>query len=176
MLKYRFPFIILIMLVLFLTACGTNAAESTATPLPPTETPLPTNTATVVPTATANLTATAIAQVEEAEAEVLAELDKLLDDTEVPYKDGRLAWKQDEELEIRMLGPDGELLSFADGVNGDNFILKSDVTWSSTGILICGVIFRSEPNLEEGKQYNFVFLRFSGAPAWAIEYHEFGRF
>ena len=41
---------------------------------------------------------------------------------------------------------------------------------------MCGAIFRSEPDMDKGKQYQFVFLRFSGLPAWAIEVHEYGQF
>ena len=41
---------------------------------------------------------------------------------------------------------------------------------------MCGAIFRSEADMAKGKQYQFLFLRFSGLPAWAIEVHEFGQF
>jgi hypothetical protein len=173
--KYRSLFAITILIVVSL-ACASMGGEPTKTPQPPTETPLPTNTATAIPTATPNLTATAVAKAEEAEAKVLAELDDVLGDTEIPYKDGKLAWAQDESLEIRLLGPDSEYLPFAEDVVSKNFILKSEMTWSSTGILICGSIFRSEPDLEQGKQYAFVLLRFSGAPAWEIDFNNFGYF
>lgn len=173
--QWLFAVSVLIIVSLACASSGT-VPEVTDTPNAPTETLSPTSTATAVPTATPNLTATAIAKAEETEAKVLAELDAVLGDTEIPYKDGSLLWAQDEALEIRLLGPEGEYESFAEGVRGKNFILKSDVVWSSTGILICGVVFRSEANLESGKQYHFVFLRFSGAPAWAIEFFEFGQF
>jgi hypothetical protein len=75
-----------------------------------------------------------------------------------------------------MSGPDAGFLEIDDKLTAGNFILKSDVTWEATGLLVCGAMFRSEPNLEKGKQYQFVFLRFSGLPAWAIEVHEFGQF
>jgi len=107
---------------------------------------------------------------------VLAELDNLLKDTEIPYRDGRLAWKQNDNEVIRMQGPDGIFSPFAEDFDGGNFILKSDVIWNATGIIICGIIFRSEADQRLGAQYQFLFLRFSGAPAWAIEYHKFGDF
>ena len=75
-----------------------------------------------------------------------------------------------------MKGPDHEILEIDEKLTAGDFILKSDVTWDATGLLLCGAIFRSEPNLEKGKQYQFMFLRFSGLPAWAIEVHEFGQF
>lgn len=173
--RHRSLFAITVLIVVSL-ACASMGGEPTNTAQPPTETPMPTNTATAIPTATPDLTATAVAKVEEAEAEVLTELDDLLGDSEVLYQEGKLTWKQDEAIEIRLLGPDSEYLPFAEDVISKNFILKSEVTWSSTGILICGAIFRSEPDLEQGKQYNFVFLRFAGAPAWAIDFLEFGNF
>ena len=54
--------------------------------------------------------------------------------------------------------------------------MKSDVTWEASGIIICGIMFRSEPNLEKGKQYQFIYLRLSGLPAWEIDVFEFGRY
>lgn len=75
-----------------------------------------------------------------------------------------------------MTGPDYQIVDVDEGLTAGNFIFKSDVTWEASGILICGVIFRSEQNLLEGKQYQFPYLRLSGLPAWAIEVHEFGRF
>jgi hypothetical protein len=46
----------------------------------------------------------------------------------------------------------------------------------ASGIIICGTVFRSEPDLEMGKQYRFAFLRLSGLPAWEIDVFEFGRY
>lgn len=163
-------------LVLISLACGGFAAEPTMTPTitsePPTSTTVPTETS--IPTATPNRTATVVARATSSAGEVLAELEDLLGDTEIPYQDGKLVWKQNERLDIEMNGPDGKFLPFAEDIEGRDFILKSDVTWSSTGILVCGAIYRAEENIKDGKQYHFVFLRFSGAPAWAIEFHEFG--
>ena len=77
-------------------------------------------------------------------------------------------------MNIQMSGPDFAILGIDDDLTAGDFIFKSDVTWEATGLLFCGAVFRSEPNLEEGKQYQFVFLRLSGLPAWTIEVHEFG--
>ena len=169
--------------VLFFSACGRipALAAPTSTPLPsgtlqPTATQTPTPTPTSTPTATPNATATAAAVATQVAEDVLSDLDQILGDTDIPYRQGRLAWQQNDTLSIHMAGPDQELLEIDDELTAGDFILKSDITWEATGLLLCGAIFRSEPNLLEGKQYQFLFLRFSGLPAWAIEVHEFGQF
>ncbi|KAA0252618.1 MAG: hypothetical protein DPW18_16090 [Chloroflexi bacterium] len=174
----RSLFILCLVLMFINAACSSPAAEPTPTPTPapPTSTPIPSATSTPVPTATPNLAATAEFRATQSAGDVLLELEDILGESELPYKDGSLLWQQKERQDIQLRGPDSRYQPFAEDINGKNFILKSDVTWNATGILICGIIFRSEPNFEEGKQYNFLFLRFSGAPAWAIEFHEFGRF
>lgn len=174
--KHHSLFYILGTLILVSLACGSSTPETipTITSEPPTATAIPTETLT--PTATPNRTATVISRATASAGEILEELDELIGDTEIPYQDGQLLWKQNERLDIVLNGPDSQYIDFARNVIGRNFILKSDVTWNSTGILVCGTIFRSEANIEEGRQYHFVFLRFSGAPAWAIEFFEFGRF
>ena len=177
----RFPHFGLFVLI-FLTGCGGIPGLSpTATSAPtntiqPSETPLPTNTATPSPTATPDVTATAGAKATETAVAVLEELDKLLGDTDVSYKDGYLAWQQTEPLNIDLSGPDNQILAVHDKLTAGNFILKSDVTWTASGIIICGAVFRSEPSLEQGRQYQFTFLRLSGLPAWAIQVFEFGSF
>jgi hypothetical protein len=178
---HRFPYFALLTLIL-LSACGRSPlASPTATPLPsntprPTasQTPLPTSTST--PTATPDITATAAANSTLVADDVIGDLDKVLGDSEIPYQDGHLAWKQEEPLNIKMTGPDQGFLAIAEDLTAGDFILKSDVTWNATGLMVCGAIFRSEPDLDQGKQYQFMFLRFSGLPAWAIEVHEFGQF
>jgi hypothetical protein len=168
----------LLVLALLAIACGASAPEATetSTPLPPTDTPIPTETPTLVPTATPNLAATVSAKATQAADDVFAELGDILKDEEIPYQDGSLLWQQETPLDIELTGPESRYIPFAEGETGKNFILKSDVTWRATGILICGFMFRSEDDFEQGKQYQFLYLRFSGAPAWAIEYHEFGYF
>jgi len=176
----RVPLFAFLVLLLVSVACAGSAPEPTptVTPEPPTATLLPTETPTPKPTATStpDRAATAAVEATQIAGDVQAELGELLGDSGIAYEEGKLLWQQTERLEVNLRGPDGRFLPFAEGVTGKNFILKSDVTWNATGILICGAIFRSEPNFRDGKQYNFLFLRFSGAPAWAVEYHEFGYF
>lgn len=173
--KKSWLFAIIILVVVSL-ACAGTAAEPTPTSTPeiPTSTPEPTDTPTLIPTATPNRTATVQARATHSANEILTELDELLQDTEIPYQEGSLIWKQDKKVDIKMSGPSGQFVDFADGLKSKDFILKSEVTWNSTGLIVCGIMFRSEPNFREGDQYRFIFLRLSGAPAWAIEYYEFG--
>ena len=177
----RFPYFGLLVL-LFLTACGgISGLNATATSVPthtlqPTLTPLSTDTATPVPTATPNVTATAGAKATETADSILGELDLLLADTDIPYKDGYLAWQQTKPLAINLSGPDHQILAIDDELTAGDFVLKSDVTWTASGIIICGAVFRSEPDLERGKQYRFLFLRLSGLPAWEIDVFEFGQY
>jgi len=167
----------------FVSGCSTLLApqSATATPVPsntlePTFTPLPTDTPSPVPTSTPNKTATAVAEATETSDAVLNELDNLLGDSEIPYQDGHLAWQQVKPMTVNLTGPSWDYVEVDKDLTASNFILKSDITWEASGIILCGVIFRSEPNIEKGRQYQFVYLRLSGLPAWEIELFDFGRF
>jgi hypothetical protein len=178
----RFPIFALVVSVVLIVACAApGMAAPTATPAPtntaePTVTPLPTETPTLVPTSTPDTTATAAAVATETADAVLTELDKLLGDTDIAYKEGHLVWQQAKPMSVNLHGPSADYMEVGQNLTAGDFILKSDVIWNATGLLACGVTFRSEPNLEQGKQYQFIFLRFSGLPAWAIEVHEYGQF
>ena len=173
---------LLILLPLGVQACGVLPVQpATSTPAPtdtpiPTFTPLPTETPTPIPTSTPDKTATAAAQATTISNSIQKELDDLLGDTDIPYEDGHLAWKQGKPLMVSLKGPSWDYVEIDRDLVGKNFILKSDVTWDASGIIICGVTFRSEPNVEQGKQYKFSYLRLSGLPAWAIEVFEFGQY
>jgi hypothetical protein len=183
----RFSIFALLVLMVAALACGgtapQSAAEPTATLIKPsdtpalTDTPIPTDTATPPPpTATPDAAATAAVRATKSAADVLDELDELLGSTDIPYKDGHLAWKQTDTITINLKGPDNRISEIDEDLTAGNFIFKSDVIWEASGILICGAVFRSEPNLLEGKQYQFVYLRLSGLPAWEIAVNEFGYF
>lgn len=178
----RFQVLVLTMLLL-LNACALPGLSpvATSTPVPtntaaPTQTPLPTNTSTPEPSPTPDAAATSAAQATENAAGVMAELDKYLKNSDVPYKDGHLLWEQTNSFSIKLSGPSQEIQQIEEDITAGNFIFKSDITWEATGWLICGTVFRSEPNVQKGKQYQFVYLRFSGLPAWAIQVVEFGLF
>src|SRR5262245_28356849 len=176
---------ILLLVPVMLSACGGIPSlnpTATATPLPtdtpePTLTPTPTATPTPVPTSTPDVVASQAVQATQVAADVLAELDKSLGtDSGVPYQDGHLLWQQSDALSIKLNGPSQDFSGIDEKVSAANFILKSEVKWEATGLLVCGAVFRSEPDIEKGKQYMFLFLRFSGLPAWAIEVHQYGQF
>jgi hypothetical protein len=160
------------------TAAAETAAAASPTPLPPTSTntPTPAPTATLTPTATPNRTATAVVKATQSAAPVVKELETLLGDIDIPYQKGHLAWQEKDSHDITLTEPGGIYDEIAKGIKADNFILKSDVTWNATGLVMCGAIFRSERNFETGAQYNFLFLRLSGMPGWDIEFLNYGQF
>lgn len=58
-----------------------------------------------------------------------------------------------------------------------NFMMKVDITWESTmGFAVCGIIFRGDKDIQNGSYYIFQAMRFSGVPAFDIEYFENVRF
>ncbi len=166
--------------LLIAVACGTTQpAAPTATPSPEptfTFTPPPTASPTPMPTATMDVAATVAAKRTEAASGVLAELDTLLGDSDIAYQDGKLLWQETKPITVNLSGPDRKYIDIGDGLTAANFILKSDVKWNASGIIVCGIIFRSESDIAEGKQYQFLYMRLSGLPAWSIELHEFNRF
>lgn len=171
------------LLLVLLQGCGllpaaeppTSTSAPTDTPQP-TVTPLPTETPTPLPTSTPDKAATAAAQATAAADAILDELDKILGDTDIPYQDGYLQWQQVKPLLVSLNGPSWNYVEIDDDLVGRDFILKSDVTWEATGILVCSAIFRAEPDLERGKHYEFSYLRLSGLPAWEISVYDHGQF
>lgn len=178
----RFLYLAFFILIL-LNACSAFPALAPATATPnstltftPTFTPSPTNTPTLTPTSTPDTTSTAAAQATETSDAVLAELDKIIEEDKLAYQDGHLAWKQVKPIDVTLSGPGVDYVEIDKDLTAGNFILKTDVTWEASGIILCGVIFRSEPIITTGKQYHLVYLRLSGLPAWDIEFFENGRF
>ncbi len=183
------PFVLFLFVLILSIACSTSPSMgglfATETPTPtstftptatstPTETPTPTSTATATP----NATATAAFRATETAGGVLAELEALITDekdTDIDYKSGYLAWKQKDPVSITLNQPGGEYYDIPK-LKLANFIMKSDVTWDTTGLILCGTMFRSDADFEKGRQYQFIYLRMSGTPAWAIQFHEFGYF
>lgn len=151
---------------------NTPLPTDTATPVPTdTPTPLPTNTPTQDLQATQAFEATRIA--EQAILDIKAQLTEL----GFPSDVGRLGWIQQETEKIS-LDTYGQYLysPFAEDLVASDFIINTDITWETEGLVLCGLMFRSESNFETGAQYNFMYLRISGLPAWAIEYYDNGDF
>ena len=148
------------------------------TPLP-TNTPVPTDTATPLPTdtATPDLQATQAFESTQAAEKFTEDVKAQLAEFGFPTDVGYLGWAQTEPeaIELNTFG-DFFYTPFAEDLVASDFILRTDITWETEGLVLCGLIFRSEPNYETGAQYNFVYLRISGLPAWDIEYYDNGQF
>jgi hypothetical protein len=129
-----------------------------------------------LPTSTPDAAATKSANATESAGDVWAELNNYLDkDSDIPYQDGHLVWQQNKPYLLNLTGPDQGYLAI-DDIEADDFIFKADVTWQATGLLVCGAVFRSEANLDKGKQYVFSYLRLSGLPAFSIDVNQYGRY
>ena len=144
---------------------ATNTATSTSTPVP-TETTTPTETRapTKTPTATPNRTATAEVRATQAAEDILVEIQKVLEQIKVPTENGNLAWFQEEPIEVSIDQYRNGSIVDPELTFGD-FVLKTDVTWDSTGGLAgCGIVFRSEPNFEMGNNMHFNAAPVGSAP------------
>jgi hypothetical protein len=159
---------------------------ATVTEAPPTDTAEPTSTQTATPTTEPTATETAAptatrgpdrkateqAKSTQAAEKFFLEIGEELETVGVNPEIGYLMWVQDRPVVLEMDSyGDWFFDPFADGMVASDFVLKTDVTWeSSSGLATCGFIFRSEKNIEIGKQYYFEMLRLSGLPAWDIVY------
>ena len=153
------------------TPMNTPIPTDTITPFPTnTDTPLPTSTNTPEPptaTSTPNLKATQAAQQEQTARDELTLL-KLPSDT------GHLDWHQDEAIALTLEGLNWKWKSFGDNVSAADFVLYSEMTWKTNGWPVCGAWFRGDKRWDKGDFYALQFLRFSGLPAWDIEYYKGG--
>ena len=163
------------------SACGLPfrqqpSATPTESPLPTsTDTALPTATSTPLPsetptpTATPDLAATQAAHNEQAVRDNLAAL-------ELPADSGHLGWYQEEPITLGLQGPSAKWQTFTKNFNAADFVMYSEVTWKTNGWPTCGLLFRSDGRLGKGNMYALQFLRYSGLPAWDIEYYRDGQF
>jgi hypothetical protein len=159
------------------TSLPTDTLVPTDTP-EPTATPEPTSTPTLEPTATStpDIAATKAAEATQAAEQALALIHEDLDRIDQTLPAGSLGWLQTESQSIEMDGGNQWIYQpFAENLVANDFIIKTDVTWDSTGgLAVCGFYYRSEPNFEQGEQYLFEMLRLSGMPAWAIALMKYG--
>jgi len=179
--KISFIFILIILVIASNSACGLAfqpAATPTNTPLPTasntplptaTNTPLPTPTNTLTPTATPDLQATQAAQNEQAARDMLTELELTADS-------GHLGWYQENGVSIALQGPSYDFKTFDDAFKAADFVMYSEVTWKTDSWPTCGLMFRTDDRFDKGNSYMLQFLRFSGLPAWDIEYYRDGQF
>jgi hypothetical protein len=142
---------------------GVLSPTATVTPSPTatrTLTPVPTNTRTITP----DHAATQQAQLE---AGIRAQLDA----AGLPSDTGYLGWMQTEPQEIPLTGTEGYYYTFAEDLNVSDFVIQTDITWDTDSWPWCGFYFRSDAQYAQGSHYTVYFLRFSGLPAWDIEYY-----
>jgi len=144
----------------------------TATPIPA-DTPLPTHAPKPTPDAKATKSALAT-DTAQREFELIS---SELEGTGLSVDKGHLGWIQDKPYVIEMSSyHDAFYSEFAEDLVASDFIIKTDITWESDGLVYCGFLMRSGSDFVNGKQYAFQNMRFSGLPAWDIEYWENARF
>ena len=160
----------------------TDTPIPSTTPVPPTATPAPTETPTPEPTdtptptpsatPTPDETATAQAMATQSAEIIIAEIGEELETIDLSTDSGYLLWAQDEPVAMALYDyQEWNYVPFAEDMVASNFVFKSDITWdSSSGLVTCGLFFRSEEDLVMGNQYFFQMLRLSGLPAWEISY------
>jgi hypothetical protein len=178
--KTLFPLFALIALIVVVgLACSTSSPSPTPTPtqIPPTDTSLPTPTETPPPTATPDYAATQAAQATAAVAARQAEIEAELQKLELPTDNGHVLWVQAEDVALHMVGGMNQMdyAPLAEGITASDFVLKVDMIWDTNSWPVCGLVFRaSEEDLGFADFYLVQFLRFSGLPAWDIEYYKRG--
>ncbi|KAF0106065.1 MAG: hypothetical protein FD146_2823 [Anaerolineaceae bacterium] len=171
--RVLFPFLALGALVFMIgLACETTTTVTSAPPqTQPTAPPPP----TAIPSPTPDAAATRSAQATQTAAVRENEIKAILAQYNIPTDAGHLLWDQDQPIAITLTGPDAEFKPFATDIRASDFVIQTDVTWDTNSWPICGIWFRSDSNFDAGAQYQFLFLRLSGLPAWAIEYHKYDR-
>jgi len=145
--------------------------------LKPTSTPTPTETSTptITPTITPDWLATRSAYSTQQKQAFIDELTAYWTDLGISVDPGEIAWSEEAEISVDSEGYHvTTIVPIATDLVASDFILTADITWTTNGLMICGVVFRSEANLEQGRQYQFAFLRLSGLPAWDIGFYKNG--
>lgn len=167
-----------------LTPAPTESPIPTDTELPtetptstPTDTPAPTSTATA--TETPDAAATKAAAATQQAASLLPKIEPVLEQYNLFTDSGSIGWVQEKPVEL-YIDTYGTLIS--DNLTPPNqefsdFVLSVDVTWSSkSGLAGCGLIFLADKKLDYGEQYRFYTMRFSGLPAWDVEFFNYDEF
>lgn len=164
-------------------ACNPPAAPTeTATPVPPptetatpepTETPVPTatNTPTPLPTSTStpDAKATAAAHATATVEAALGDIDDVLQDYGYSTKEGQLGFIHDPvSITVDTYGERHHVTDYPE-MDFGNFVLHTDITWNtSSGLAGCYIVFRSDGDLERGRNYQFVTIRLQGLPLWGF--------
>jgi hypothetical protein len=125
-----------------------------------------------------NIAATKAYEATQAAEVLYAEIDKVLQIAGLSTELGSLLWVQTGSVPIDLTSYQEIVYDpFVGDPTASDFVLYSEVTWeSSGGYAGCDLIFRSEPNFEEGAQYELQTIRLSGLPGWDIIYNNHGYF
>jgi hypothetical protein len=178
----RSLFLVTLPIWVFLHACSVIFPSPTPTPtIPPTDTPTFTATSTFTPSLTSTNTPTITRTItpdkkatQAVEHETIAR--NVLDEFKFPSDTGSLGWYQTEGINIDISGPDGILKKVEDIKKAGDFVFFTNMTWYTDSWPTCGVIFRADSRWAKGDSYSAGFLRFSGLPAWDIEYYKDGQY
>jgi len=149
-----------------ITPTPTFTPTATATPSPTsTDTPTPRPTATATPNAKATLQA----KLDQQAREILTGFNLSTDS-------GEFGWYQTKAVTIDLKGPSGDFSKISDLVKISDFVFFTEMTWNTDSWPTCGLMVRSDNRWFKGDSYLLQFLRFSGLPAWDIEYYKNGEF
>ena len=162
------------------TFLPTRTPRPTLTLLPPpTDIPLSTDTPIVIDTLPPlpSPTAESASQATQAVGGIVDEIDTELQKYGYSTSQGYLGWAQTEATALKMdTYNEQKLFAVGDEQMFKDFVFQAEVTWeSTTGLIVCGLFFRSEPDLERGAQYRFQMIRLSGAPWWDIELFDYNQ-
>ena len=161
------------------TPVPTNTPIPTNTPTPiPTNTPTPTPTNTKTPTATIDYKATdAVKATQTTEAQI-AQVKSDLEAVDITLGEGKLVLFDPASYDVTVKSYNSYNYAYVGkDLIATDFMMKVDIKWESTmGFAVCGIIFRGDKDIQNGSYYIFQAMRFSGLPAFDIEYIENGRF
>jgi hypothetical protein len=140
---------------------------STITPTPPpTATPLPTPTLDYQATLAANKTATAEAE--------MAAVQKDADKFGITLDPGKLVWKDSDTTLLNIEHYSSYRFAPAVDTPVKDFVIHTLVQWDSTsGLAGCGILFRTDEDLNQGAHYDFLLTRLQGSPHWVLNYFKF---
>ena len=124
------------------------------------------------PTATPNRTATAQARAAATLEARLALVKPVLERYKIPSTQGRLAYYASDPLDMYVDEYNTYVYNWIDDKNYSDFIYHTEVAWESTsGFAGCGIIFRSDGDIDAGEFYRFEIMRLQNAPAWQLYYY-----
>lgn len=108
---------------------------------------------------------------------VLAEINEVLQEVGHSTSTGSLAWTQSGSVVLNLpAGPALKYESISGSESFSNFVIHYNVTWDTSGLAGCSLMFRAEEDLDDGQYYEFNTLRFSGAPGWDVELYDNGSY